>query len=60
MKSAAQFIERVDVVDDLTVKFVLREPWGFFPVLLAAGGGTTGALGMIQNVKLIDEARPTL
>lgn len=55
MRSVAQFVKSVDVVDPLTVKYVLNQPWGFFPIHLSAGGGTVGALGMIPNVKLIQE-----
>jgi peptide/nickel transport system substrate-binding protein len=55
MKSVRGALASVEVVDPLTVKFILTQPWGFFPIHLSAGGGTVGALGMIQNVKLIEE-----
>lgn len=55
MKGAAEFVERIEVVDPLTVRFVLTAPWGYFPLHLSAGGGAVGALGMIQNVELLEE-----
>lgn len=53
--AAGALIEGIEVVDPLTVRFVLTEPWGYFPLHLSAGGGSTGALGMIQNVAVVDE-----
>ena len=55
MKATAQFVESVEVVDPLTVRYTLTNPWGFFPINLSAGGGTVGALGLIPNVALIEE-----
>lgn len=55
MRSVGQYIERIEVVDPLTVKYVLTGPFGYFPVHLSAGGGAVGALGIVPNVKLIEE-----
>jgi len=53
-KGQGQFIKSMAVVDPLTLKFTLTQPWGFFPLELTAGGGTVGNLGMIQNVKVVN------
>lgn len=55
MKGVGTWVEAVEAVDPLTVRYTLTSPWGFFPIHLSAGGGTVGALGVIPNVKLIEE-----
>jgi len=53
-KNQGAFFKNMTVVDPLTLKITLTQPWGFFPLELTAGGGTIGALGMIQNVKVVN------
>lgn len=55
LRVVRKFIQAVEVIDPLTLRFVLTEPWGFFPVHLSAGGGTVGSLGMVPNVRLLEE-----
>jgi peptide/nickel transport system substrate-binding protein len=44
----AQEVESMEVVDDLTIVFNLRQPWGTFPYFLAAEGG------MIVNPRVVE------
>jgi peptide/nickel transport system substrate-binding protein len=45
----AQEVESMDVVDEHTIVFELRQPWGTFPYFLAAEGG------MIVNPRVVEE-----
>jgi len=55
IKGEGKYIKSMEVVDPLTLKFVLDAPWGFFPLELSAGGGAVGAMGMVQNVKVLNQ-----
>jgi peptide/nickel transport system substrate-binding protein len=44
----AQEVESMEVVDDLTLVFNLRQPWGGFPYLLASEGG------MVTNPAVVE------
>jgi peptide/nickel transport system substrate-binding protein len=44
----AQEVESMEVVDDLTLTFTLRQPWGGFPYLLASEGG------MVTNPAVVE------
>jgi len=44
----AQEVESMEVVDDLTLTFNLRQPWGGFPYLLASEGG------MVTNPAVVE------
>jgi len=55
LRTEGRYIKSMEVVDNLTLKFVLNQPWGFFPIELSAGGGNVGALGMIQDVTEINK-----
>lgn len=49
-RNLALFVEEMEEVDDLTVRFTLNRAWASFPFLLANGPG------MIVNTALADEA----
>lgn len=42
-------IESIDVVDELTVRFALKDPWAGFPVLLTVGPGRLVSPTAIQS-----------
>jgi peptide/nickel transport system substrate-binding protein len=55
MKREGAYIQSIQIVDPLTLKFTLTQPYGFWPLTLSAGGGQVGALGMIQDVKVVNQ-----
>lgn len=54
-KSEGGYVKAINVVDPQTVQFVLNGGYGYWPLELSAGGGTVGALGMIQDVKVVNQ-----
>lgn len=49
VKPEVSQIKSMDVVDDLTLRFTLVEPWGMFPIVLA------DMAGMIVNPRVVEE-----